>query len=135
MDIEAWAQVPARLLKPGGRLYIYEEHPINWVWDKSATEHRLDPEYGDYFDPQIHRDKGWPETYIGELDRPAEELAVKCERQWTLSAVINACIGAGLRVQRLEEHPDTFWDALPLIPPEVVKRLPNTYSLLLSKDA
>src|SRR5437660_1208348 len=65
MDIEAWARVPARLLKPGGRLYIFEGHPIMWIWDHGAAELRLDPEYGDYFDRQIHRGQGWPDQYIG----------------------------------------------------------------------
>lgn len=134
MDIEAWARVPARLLKPGGRLYLFEGHPIAWMWDHNAEELRLDPEYGNYFDAQIHRDQGWPETYIGPLEKPTEELAHKCERQWTLGAVINACVGAGLRVERLEEHPDQYWDELPRVPPEVRRRLPNTYSLLCRKD-
>ena len=134
MDIEAWAHVPARLLKPGGRLYIFEGHPIDWIWDANATELRLDTEFGDYFDRQIHRGQGWPDTYIGALDTPTEKLAVKCERQWTLGDVVNACIGAGLRVQRLEEHPDTYWNAHPNIQADVVRRLPNTYSLLLCKE-
>jgi SAM-dependent methyltransferase len=135
MDIDAWARVPARLLKPGGRLYIFEGHPIMWIWDPEATELKLDPEFGDYFDRQVHRGQGWPDQYIGELDRPREELALKCERQWTLGDVVNACVSAGLRVERLEEHPDSYWDELPNVPPDILRRIPNTYSLLLRKGS
>ncbi len=134
MDIEAWAQVPARLLKSGGRLYIYEEHPISWIWDRAATVLRVDPEFGSYFDSRVHRGQGWPDTYIGALDKPMEELASKAERNWTMADVVNACIAAGMRVERLEEHPDEFWDSMPLIPPDVRKLVPNTMSLLLRKE-
>lgn len=29
MDVGAWARVVARLLKPGGRLYLFEGHPLD----------------------------------------------------------------------------------------------------------
>src|SRR5205807_176784 len=38
LDIAAWANVVARLLKPGGRLYVFEGHPLDWVWDCEAAE-------------------------------------------------------------------------------------------------
>src|SRR5205085_10557739 len=37
MDLPAWAGVVARLLKPGGRLYVFEGHPLAWVWDPKAA--------------------------------------------------------------------------------------------------
>jgi hypothetical protein len=33
MDMEAWARVVARLLAPGGLLYVFEGHPLDGVWD------------------------------------------------------------------------------------------------------
>jgi SAM-dependent methyltransferase len=134
MDVEAWASVVARLLAPGGRLYLFEEHPLTWILDVEAAEIKLDPLHGDYFGERIDVGKGWPDSYIGELDRPNEELTPKYERQWTLGQVINPLIDAGLRVERFEEHPDPYWNNLPNVPSDLARRIPQTFSLLMRKD-
>jgi len=136
MDLNAWAAVVGRLLKPGGRLYIFEGHPIQWVWDLNATEYRFDPDpqYSDYFATNIAIELGWSETYIPADAVPAkEEQAKKHERQWTLAAIVNAVIGAGLRIEHLGEYPDPYWKQHPNMPADTERRLPNTFSLLASK--
>jgi SAM-dependent methyltransferase len=132
-DISAWAHVVHRLLKPGGKLYVFEGHPISFVWDLAADDFRLDPEYGDYFSTKVFSDQGWPDTYIGALDKAKENHAMKHERQWNLGQVINPLVEAGLRLEHLEEHPDAFWNAYPNIPAERQRLLPQTYSLLMVK--
>lgn len=127
------AQVPARLLKPGGCLYVFEGHPVAWVWDMEADTFRLDPVYGDYFMTEPVADQGWPSQYIGDLGKPKEQHATKYERQWRLGDIVNALIAAGLVVERLEEHPDSYWEMFPSIPPDIVRRLPQTFSLLMRK--
>jgi SAM-dependent methyltransferase len=134
-DIEGWARVVARLLAPGGRFYLFEGHPITWILEHDAAEFRLDSRYGNYFSEQAEPDQGWPEGYIGALDRPTGELAVKYERQWPFGAVINALIGAGLRVERFEEHPDRYWRQFPNLPDDIADRFPHTYSLLMRREA
>jgi SAM-dependent methyltransferase len=134
MDLEAWARVVARLLAPGGRLYVFEGHPLAWIFDVAAAEIRLDPVYGDYFAETVDVGAGWPETYIGELDRPKEELTPKYERQWTLGQIINPLIEAGLRLERFEEHPDLYWEQFPNMPEEIARRVPQTFSLLMRKE-
>lgn len=133
MDLEAWAAVVARLLKPGGRMYVYEGHPFAELWDSGAATYQLDRDYGDYFSEQPIDSVGWPTTYIGDLGRKVEEHAPKYERMWRLGQVVNAVLGAGLRLLRLDEHPETFWDVFPNMSPDLVRRLPQTYSLLASK--
>lgn len=134
MDLEAWSAVVARLLRPGGRLYLFEGHPITWILDPEAADFKLDGRYGDYFSERIEVEQGWSAQYIGDLGRPREEHAPKYERQWTLGAVLNLLIAAGLRVERFEEHPDPFWDQFPKLPPDIARRFPHTYSLLMRKD-
>ncbi|HEY8597423.1 MAG TPA: hypothetical protein VIL85_03265, partial [Thermomicrobiales bacterium] len=111
-----------------------EGHPITWIFEQEADTLKLDPRYGDYFSERAEPEQGWPATYIGELDRPKEELAVKWERQWPLGAVMNALIAAGLRVERFEEHPDRYWEQFPNIPDDILSKLPQTYSLLMRKE-
>ncbi|MBC8141971.1 MAG: class I SAM-dependent methyltransferase [Armatimonadetes bacterium] len=137
MDLEAWARVVARLLKPGGKLYLFDGHPIGWVWDLAASEYRFDPDprYGNYFDEKVATAQGWSESYIAADAVPVTaEQAKKHERQWTLSAIVNAVIAAGLRVERIGEHPDAFWTQYPHMPDDVRRRLPNTFSLLATKS-
>ncbi len=133
MDIDAWAAVVVRLLKPGGKLYVFEGHPITWVWDSEAPEYRFDRAYGDYFTERVMADSGWPTTYIGDLGKPKEEHAVKYEKQWTLGTLLTACVRAGLALEELGEHPDQYWDQFPRIPADLIKRLPQTFSLLMRK--
>jgi SAM-dependent methyltransferase len=134
MDIGAWARVVARLLVPGGRLYVFEGHPVAWILDEEAAEIRPDAVYGDYFSEMIHAEAGWSATYIGELDRPKEELTPKFHRQWTLGQIINPLIDAGLRLERLEEHPDQYSERFPNLPDEIARRVPQTFSLLMRKE-
>ena len=132
-ELDGWAHVVARLLAPGGRFYLFEGHPITWIFEQEAATLTLDPRYGDYFSERAEPDQGWPETYIGALSRPKEELAVKWERQWPLGTVMNALLAAGLRVERFEEHPDRYWEQFPNIPGGILSKFPHTYSLLMRK--
>ena len=136
MDLEAWADVVARLLKPGGKFYLFDGHPIQWVWDLNATEYKFDPDpqYNDYFSTNVATDQGWPESYIpADAILPKEQQSKKYERQWTVAAIVNAVIKAGLRIERLGEHPDPYWNQHPNMPKDIERRLPNTLSLLAVK--
>jgi SAM-dependent methyltransferase len=137
MDIEAWARVVARLLKPGGRLYVFEGHPLDWVWDLNASKLQIEtsPPYGDYFSQELDRSKGWPESYIPpDKVLPVDKQSIKYEHQWKLGDIINSLIVAGLTMERFEEHPDMFWNQMPRLPSEISRRLPHTFSLLMRKQ-
>ena len=99
----------------------------------AAETYALDPEYGDYFDDNAHRDEsGWPIEYIpGEFH--SEKPAPKYERQWTIAQILNALIDAGLAIERLGEHPDPYWNAFPNLPADTLRRLPQTLSVLARK--
>ena len=136
MDIGAWSQTVARLLKQGGRLYVFEGHPLDWVWDIAASELRFDPQppYGSYFSQTVSVDKGWPETYIPAASLPpTNEQAAKHERQWTLGQILNSLVEAGLRLERFDEYPEHYWNHFPNLPQDIARRLPHTFSLLMRK--
>ena len=136
MEIRAWAAVVARLLKPGGHLYVFEGHPLGWLWDQAQSELALDlnPPFGDYFAEEVSSDQGWPVEYIPSLDVPTGQQAFKHERQWTLGSIVTALAEAGLRLEALEEHSLQYWDAYPHWPQELADRLPNTFSLWMRKE-
>lgn len=96
-DITRWAETVAALLRPGGRLYLAEFHPLTDV---------LDDEHGttavhDYFSRRA-RSYDSPGSYA---DWDAETVHnTATEWHHTLGDVISALAGAGLRIEFVHEH-------------------------------
>lgn len=130
MDLDRWAATVMRLLKPGGKLYLFEGHPFSDLWAMEPPTYELDAEYGDYFNERPIASNDWPSTYIAD---GADGNATKYERMWRLSQTVNAVVGAGLNLERLEEHADLFWDRFPNMSPELIRKLPQTFSLLATR--
>lgn len=122
-DITAWAKVVARLLVPNGRLFIYESHPLDWVWDTEAKDYVLDQEHGNYFSDKFRNSLF--DSNTGETPH---------YRQWTLAQIVNNIIGAGLVIDRMEEYPEPFWGQFPHIPDETLHCLPHSFALLAHKS-
>jgi SAM-dependent methyltransferase len=126
-DLDGWAAVIARLLKPGGTVSVFDDHPVTWLFEPE-TETLVATGY-DYF---AHSDssQGWPSTYIGDLDVPVAEQALKYERLWPVSAVFGALRGAGLVVEHFGEHREEYWDSFPKLKPELKATIPMTFSMI-----
>jgi SAM-dependent methyltransferase len=130
-DLGAWAKVIARLLRPGGgRLYVFEGHPMMNQFDIASETWRWTGD--DYFATHAQGSRGWPTSYLGDMG-PEDKQAQKWERMWTLADVVNAVIDAGLRVDRLVEHREDFWTQFPKMPEAVQEKMPRTFSLLASR--
>ncbi|HEY0531691.1 MAG TPA: hypothetical protein VGD29_08855 [Actinoplanes sp.] len=116
-DIGAWALDAARLLRPGGHLFVFEGHPAVplWTWDTDRPRIRPDRSY---FAPS-HLNDSFPAN--GAV-----------ERQWTLGRIVTAVADAGLRIRHLAEHPEPFWRMGGVTAAAWDGRLPNTFSLLAS---
>ncbi|MFG1820043.1 class I SAM-dependent methyltransferase [Kribbella sp. NPDC049174] len=107
-DIERWAQTVAGLLKPGGRLFIREGHPMLWALD-SAPEHPV-VKYPYFETPEpIIWDEGG--TYV-ETD---VEFTTTVTHEWNhgLGEIITALQQAGMVFDSLVEHDSAPWNALP----------------------
>ncbi|NJM10290.1 MAG: class I SAM-dependent methyltransferase [Bdellovibrionaceae bacterium] len=135
MDIDAWAAVVARLLKPDGLLYLFEGHPITYCFDMKASELKIDPVYQGYFSEVPYASQDWPGSYVGKLKDNENEQATKYEKAWPVSRVITALLNAGFGLEKFEEHPEKFWDEFPHLPDELRQRFPNTYSVVARKSA
>jgi SAM-dependent methyltransferase len=131
-DLDGWAAVIHRLLKPGGILHILDGHPAAWLFDADAET--LVASGLKYFE-HAEWNRGWPSSYIGDLDKPVEQLALKHERLWPLSTIFGALRGAGLVVERLGEYPEDFWDGFPNLRPEYRGRIPLTFTMLARRPA
>lgn len=130
--IDRWAEVVARLLKPGGIVHILEDHPVTWLFDPEGDELVYTPR--DYF-THTESSKGWPAVYIGDLSIPEHQQTRKYERAWPVSTIFAALRRAGLTVEHFGEHNDQYWKLFPDLKPEIRQRLPFTYTLIARRPA
>lgn len=109
-DIRRWARVVAGLLRPGGRLFVREGHPVLWALDESRGDGELVIEYP-YFEraePTVFSEDG---TYV-ETDATFEHNVT---HTWNhgLGEVVTAVGEAGMELTALAEHDSVPWEALP----------------------
>jgi SAM-dependent methyltransferase len=109
-DIRRWAEVVAKLLKPGGRLFIREGHPVLWALAEPGPDGRLVLEhpYFETVEPTVWDESG---TYV-ETDH---EFSATLTHEWNhgLGEIVGSLIAAGLDLTSLTEHDSVPWNALP----------------------
>ncbi|HEY6277901.1 MAG TPA: class I SAM-dependent methyltransferase [Streptosporangiaceae bacterium] len=109
-DIRRWAGVVAGLLRPGGRLFIREGHPMLWALDDARADGLLAVEYT-YFEreePMIFDEAG---TYV-ETDAV---FTHNLTHEWNhgLGEIVTALMTAGMDVTGLAEHDSIPWEGMP----------------------
>ena len=135
-SVGRWADVVASVLKPGGRLFIREGHPMLWAMQDGRDDKLLVAEFA-YFETQAPLVFDEPGTYV-ETD---VEFANTVTHSWNhgIGEVVTALIDAGMTITMLTEHDTVPWDALPGLMEQVEEnewrladrpeRLPHTYTL------
>ncbi len=111
-DLRRWAQVIAHFLKPGGTFYMAELHPFALVFDDrpDVRDWRIRYPYFATREPMKWQTEG---TYA---DRSAKvEHNVSYEWTHSLSDVLNALIGAGLKIEFVHEFPFCICGILPFM--------------------
>jgi SAM-dependent methyltransferase len=105
-DLDAWANVAAHFVRPGGFLYITEAHPVMWAFDDDdgVTDLRLRYPYWSRPEPLRFRVRG---SYADPFAKVEQEY----EYSWThgLGEVVTAVAKAGLRIEFLHEFPFVDW--------------------------
>ncbi|MGJ8544389.1 MAG: class I SAM-dependent methyltransferase [Sulfitobacter sp.] len=126
-DLPGFFAVVAGLLAPGGRLVIYETHPVLEMFDPAAQD-PLAPAF-DYFRSAPHVETA-AITYDGSNPGPAPES------HWfihTLSAIVQAALDAGLRLEGLAEFPHSIREVDYDIYAGRAAQLPMSYLLRATK--
>jgi SAM-dependent methyltransferase len=109
-SIEQWAQVVADLLRPGGRLFIREGHPMLWALDEMRSDAIVvNYPYFETEQPLVEDDDGG--TYVQTDVRFDNNLT----HTWNhgLGEVVTALHAVDLQVTSLVEHDSVPWEALP----------------------
>lgn len=107
--IDSWARTVAALLKPGGRLFLREGHPMLLALDENCQDGlRVTGPYFERPEPTVWDDDS---TYV-ETDVP---LKATITHEWNhgLGEVISALLRHGLNLVAIEEHDCIPWEALP----------------------
>ena len=135
-DLDGWAAVVARLLRPGGRFYLFEQHPLTWLFKETATEYERDLTWS-YFRTEPDISRGWGEEYIGNRGRDPEDLPEKYARLWPVSTVITSLARAGLRLDAFWELPNLpySFSLFPNMPPAEAAALPQSYAVAMTRPA
>ena len=107
-DITRWAQVVASLLRPGGRLFMREGHPMLWTLSDPRPDGLLVVEYP-YFETE-GVPFSEPHSYV-DHDEPLESPAI-VHFNHGLSQVITALMDSGMSLTAIEEHDTVPWNPL-----------------------
>lgn len=131
MDIEAWAKVVFRLLRPGGTLYLAEGHPLDFMWETEEAAFELAPGPS-YCDGGVVANRGYPSGTVADNTEPHDRPVMR-ERIWPLGSVINSLLQAGLSLKYFNEKNDPGWPLFANMSDEVLHRLPHRYILHAEK--
>ena len=128
-DLDAWAAVLRRLLAPG-RAARDLRRPPGGVAVRRRRRGRLAAHRLRLLRRARRRPAaGRPSTSTG-CPFPDEEQHEKFARAWTLGEIVTALLGAGLRLERVTEHPVDWWAGHRDVRPEERGRLPLSFSIV-----
>jgi SAM-dependent methyltransferase len=140
-DIRRWGEVVAALLRPGGRLFMREYHPVLWSLDDPRTDELLVIEYP-YFETEgVHFTEH--QSYVSHDEPLASPDIIHFNHG--LAEVITALLDAGMNLTAIEEHQTAPGRPLDEMMEDVgggeyrlrtfPARLPATYTIHATKNA
>lgn len=125
-SIQRWARTVAALLRPGGRLFIRDGHPVllaalgvtvgaehedraqqPWITGPGAATPALELPYFEQPEPLVWSDEL---SYAGTAT-----VAQPRSMEWNhgIGEIVTAVLDAGMELTSLTEHDSVPWDALP----------------------
>lgn len=139
-DLDIWAGVINRFMKPGGSFYLLESHPFLNVFDDQRPGLNVAHPYF-----TCGRPTDWPGDDVPDYSdsgyvakNPTREFT------WTLGDLHNSILSAGLRVKWMHEFDFIHWKALESMVecedgmwrlPEPLNRIPLLVSIAAVKPA
>lgn len=125
-SIDRWARTVATLLRPGGRLFVRDGHPVlnaaipvviaeahpdreqqPWISGPGQSTLALEFSYVEAAEPLVWDD---PRTYAGD-----ELVSASRQMEWNhgIGEIVTAVLSAGLELTGLTEHDSVPWEAFP----------------------
>jgi SAM-dependent methyltransferase len=141
-DIDRWASVVSSLLRPGGRLFMREGHPVLWALGDRRPDGLVVLEY-----PYFERPDGTRFVADGTYVATDVTFAHQTTIEWNhgIGEIVTALLHHGLDLTMLVEHDSVPWDALPGAMEDIgggeyrlidrPERLPHSYTVTAVKRA
>ncbi len=107
-DIRRWAQVVAALLRPGGRLFMREGHPMLWTLGDPRADGLVVVEFPYFETKGVHFSE--PVSYVAHEEPLGSPDIVHFNHG--LAEVITAVMNAGMSLTAIEEHDTVRWNPL-----------------------
>ena len=109
-SVSRWASVVAGLLRPGGRLFIREGHPMLWTLADPREDQLIVVDFP-YFETAEPIVFNYPGSYV-ETD---SDFTNNTTHEWNhgLGEIVTALLDNGMQLTMLEEHDSVPWEALP----------------------
>jgi SAM-dependent methyltransferase len=138
-DLDLWAEVLRRLLRPGGTFYVVEFHPLLYSLGVVPPAGGGGQELllrNDFLGGRGVEERDGRFTYTD--GPPLADAHVAYEWRHEIGAVVNALVGAGLRIERLRESEWLPWPRWPGMVqgedgwfrlPDALPRIPLLYAL------
>ncbi|MBI4026223.1 MAG: class I SAM-dependent methyltransferase [Verrucomicrobia bacterium] len=109
-DIDQWAKIVARFLKPSGMFFIVEIHPLCLIFDElQEKELRLAHSYQ-------HSNEGLREFNRSDYtDRKYVPQSPRTKMLWPLAEVVQSLLKAGLPLAEFQEYYFTTYQHFPMM--------------------
>ncbi len=103
-ELGGWAHTVAGSLKPGGRLFLADFHPVLWMFDETSSVEDLRFAYS-YFARDALREEEQGSYAVPDADF----TAVSYSWQHNLEDIVSALLAEGLQVTSLREYSCIAW--------------------------
>lgn len=103
-DLRGWARTIAGSLKPGGRLFLADFHPVLWMFDETSSVEDLRLAYS-YFARDALREEERGSYAVPDADF----TAVSYSWQHNLEDIVSTLLAEGLHLTSLREYPHLAW--------------------------
>ena len=136
-SVSRWASQVAALLRPGGRLYLHDSHPLAWALadDELRVQYTCFEEAAPFVDDSDI-------TYTDGEGRISHSRSY--EWNHSIGEIVTSVLDHGLRIDQLTEHDWTVWPRFPWLvqadedhwlAPDGYPRVPLSYTLLATKPS
>jgi 2-polyprenyl-3-methyl-5-hydroxy-6-metoxy-1,4-benzoquinol methylase len=106
-DLEGWADIVVRYLKPGGKFFHAEFHPTFYMFDFDTW--KVEFSYFGQPEPYLEFTEG---TYA---DRNADIRRAEYFWNHSIAETLQPLLDRGLRLLRLQELPYLYWNCFPAL--------------------
>ncbi len=109
-NVARWAAVVSALLRPGGRLFIREGHPMLWSLADARPDGLLVVDF-----PYFEREEATVFDEGGTYVETDVVFTANTTHSWNhgLAEIVSALVAEGLQVTSLVEHDSVPWEAFP----------------------